>query len=918
MADPERLYDAANLPDGDAVTVPGCWEAEVARPYRIITAWYHRRFDIPADWSESRLLLRFGAVMYRCAVWLNGRPVGGHEGGYTPFTLEVASELVSWGAENELAVEVQNPLNAIAEYPAFGVERVRSAERLMPELPLSEIPHGKQTWYSSQSGLWKSVRAERVGQADFRSIVVLPDVPGERATVRWRIEAAPGVGELELDLAVIGPEGVEVSRTRVASTPESRAGETTVSVPSPILWDLDTPRLYQLHARLLLDGGVQDGISERFGMREVGTADGFVTLNGRPIYVLGVLDQDLYPETISTPPSREFLREQVRRAKELGFNLLRCHIKVPDPAYLEIADEEGILLWCELPNWKRFTVEAAARGRATLERMVETMGSHPSIVIWTIINEDWGTRLRYERRDREWLRGTYDWLKQLDPTRLVTDNSACETTETPNFHIKSDLADFHVYFGADNAVRWRGAMADFATHPAWLWSPHGDAEPKGDEPLILSEFGGWGLPRLDRLIGDRGREPWWFGTGQGYYRPSGIRRRFHRLGLDRLWDTVDDLADATQWQQFESLQFQITEMRRHPSITGYVVTELTDAYWEANGVLDAMRGTKVYHERFPEINAPDVVGMLPTRCDLWGGESLVGDVFVGSVGVAGAAGGKVQWSLEVGDQPPIRGEMPLPEWPANGVAELGPLEVPLPEVDRPTDAWLRLAAVDGGGQRRAENRLRFAVLAPVRGAAPRKVAVHDPLDIWRVRRRVEGLGHRVVGREEADVVVTTQLPEELVAYAKAGGKVLVLVRDSLAVPSNLDLRRRVGVHLRRLPHDGSPGLRSPWEGDWVSTFNWILPGTFPRLPDRRLLDLAYEEVAPDHVLLGYDPERHRDEVVAGMFVGWVHEPAALIWSFEQGRGSITMTTFRLAPENGPVASTMLEGLIDRLLEGAPA
>jgi hypothetical protein len=720
---------------------------------------------------------------------------------------------------------------------------------------------------------------------------------------------------LELELAVFGPSGEEVSRATARSTPDSRAGETPLSIPNPHLWDLDTPRLYRLEARLTLDGVQQDGVTERFGMREVGTANGFMTINGRPIYMLGVLDQDLYPDTISTPPSREFLREQVRRAKELGFNVLRCHIKVPDPAYVEVADEEGILLWCELPNWTRFTVEAAARGRATLERMVETLGNHPSIVIWTIINEDWGTKLRYERRDREWLRNTYDWLKALDPTRLVTDNSACETTETPNFHLKSDLADFHVYFGPDNGVRWRSMMADFASHPAWLWSPHGDAQRRGDEPLILSEFGGWGLPRIDRLISHHGHEPWWFGTGQGYYRPSGIRRRFHRFGLDRLWDSIDDLADATQWHQFESLQFQITEMRRYPSITGYVVTELSDAYWEANGVLDPMRGPKVYHDRFTEINAPDVVAMIPTRRDVWGGEAIVGDLFVASTGTHGGAGGCVEWTLEMDDRPPVRGEVPLVEWPTNGVAELGRITVPAPSVDGPTDAWLRLVAVDGAGNRRAESHLRFAVLPPTSAGGPRRsIAVHDPLDIWGVRRRLQSLGHRVVPRDDAEMLVATQLSPDVVAYAEAGGKVLVLVRSSSAVPEGIDLRRRVGVHLRRLPHAGWPGQRSPWEGDWVSNYNWILPGAFPRLPDRRPLDQAFEEIAPDHVLLGYDPVQHRDEVPAGMFVGWVHEPAALIWQFDQRRGSVLLTTFRLAPEEGPIASTMLECLIDRLVD----
>lgn len=914
VPDTERLYRPTTLPDGDPILVPGCWEAQVPRPYRIITAWYHRTFHVPADWEGGTLLLSFGAVMYRSAVWLNGEFIGSHEGGYTEFALDVPSEAVRWGLENQIAVEVQNPLNAIAEYPALAVERVLSAEQYAPDLPLSEAPHGKQTWYSSQSGLWQSVRAERVGSVRFETLRILPDVAASSATVRWRLAGARAGDGANVELVVVDPSGSEVSRTRVSSETGTPTGEATVPVPAPQLWDLETPRLYQLQARLWHEAEEADGITRRFGMRTVGTADGAVTLNGRPIYLLGVLDQDLYPDTISTPPSREFLRDQIRRVKEMGFNLLRCHIKVPDPAYLDVADEEGVLVWCELPNWSRFTLASAARGRATLERMVETSGNHPSLVIWTIINEDWGTRLRYERRDREWLVATYDWMRALDPTRLVVDNSACETAETPNFHVKTDLADFHVYFGPDNAVRWRHMVADFAGRPAWLWSPHGDAKPRGDEPLILSEFGGWGLPRLDRMVDHHGREPWWFGTGQGYYRPSGIRRRFQRLGLDRLWSTVDDLAEATQWHQFESLQFQIAELRRRAPITGYVVTELSDAYWEANGVLDPMRGPKVYHRRFPEINAPDVVGIIPAHRDLWGGGCLDGDVFVSSFGTAAADGGCVEWDLAVDERSVARGEVPIETWPRFAVAQLGRLEIEVPAVDGPTDAWLTLIARDDDGHARTESRLRFAVLPPLAPGRPRRrVAVDDALDIWSVRRRIEELGHEIVPPAGADVLVTTRMTPDLVAYAESGGRVLVLVRSADALVGDVELRRRAGVHLRRLPHAGWPGQRSPWEGDWVSNFNWILPGAFPKLPTRAPLDLAFEEVAPDHVLLGYHPQKHREEVLAGMFVGWLHEPAALLWAFDQGRGSVVLTTFRLAPECGPIATTLLDCLIERMV-----
>ncbi|HEX2222522.1 MAG TPA: glycoside hydrolase family 2 TIM barrel-domain containing protein, partial [Candidatus Limnocylindria bacterium] len=551
----------------------------------------------------------------------------------------------------------------------------------------------------------------------------------------------------------------------------------------------------------------------------------------------------------------------------------------------------------------------------------ETLGNHPSLVIWTIINEDWGTRLRYEKRDREWLKHTYRWMKRLDPTRLVVDNSACETTETPNFHLETDLADFHVYFGPDNFVRWQHMVRDYARRPAWLWSPHGDAEPRGDEPLVLSEFGGWGLPRLDGMLDHYGSEPWWFGTGHGYYRPSGLRRRFARYGLDRLWTDIDHLATATQWGQFHSLHLQIAEMRQQRSIAGYVVTELSDAYWEANGMLDVARRPKAYHARLGEINAPDVVMFLPEHHDLWGGDWLAGELFVSSYAAEPAPEvrrGRVDWRLQCGGAA-REGSFELARWPRHDVAALGRVELPVPEVDGPTDACLELRAYDGSGRLRARNELPLAVLprGGVEGRPALAVSVHDPLDIWGIAERMRQLGHRLTSRADAEIVVAGQLTGDLVSYAERGGRVLVLVRSSSAVPPELELRRRITPHLRRLPHAGWPGQRSPWEGDWVSNFNWILPGSFPELPDRAPLDVAYRQVAPDHVLLGYDPVRHREEVSAGMFVGWVHEPAALLWSFTQGAGLITLTTFRLAPESGPVASAMLQCLLEQLAAGRP-
>jgi hypothetical protein len=183
--DPERLYDPGSLPKGQPITVPGCWEAQVERPYRIITAWYRRRFDVPEEWAGRRVLLHFEAVMYRCRVWVEGVLVGEHEGGYTPFSVD-ASAAVRAGGANEILVEVVNPLNAISEYPALAVDRVLLAEEWIPDLPLSQAPHGKQTWYSSQSGIWGRVRAEAVGRP--------PGRPRPRALGPGQPEAVPARG----------------------------------------------------------------------------------------------------------------------------------------------------------------------------------------------------------------------------------------------------------------------------------------------------------------------------------------------------------------------------------------------------------------------------------------------------------------------------------------------------------------------------------------------------------------------------------------------------------------------------------------------------------------------------------------------------------------------------------------------------
>jgi beta-galactosidase/beta-glucuronidase len=201
------------------------------------------------------------------------------------------------------------------------------------------------------------------------------------------------------------------------------------------------PNLYTLRLVLRRGGDVVDEFEDCFGFRTIETRGGHFYLNGEPLYIRAALDQDYYPDTICTTPSTEFLEDEFRKAKELGLNCLRCHIKVPDPRYYEVADRMGLLIWTELPNMGLSTERSRARKLATLKGIIDRDGNHPSIICWTIINENWGVDLVYDPDHRAWLKEIYRWVKSYDPGRLVVDNSPL----APSSHIQTDIADYHFY-----------------------------------------------------------------------------------------------------------------------------------------------------------------------------------------------------------------------------------------------------------------------------------------------------------------------------------------------------------------------------------------------------------------------------------------------------------------------------------------
>ena len=889
----EFQFDAANTLTVDQITswrtaqVPMPWQAQFADLHEATgVGWYRRTARVPAEWAGRAVFLHFNAVDYYAEVWVNGQFVGSHEGGYLPFEFDVSSWL-RYGEMNQIVVRAVDPGADDAHFPDF---------------PMREIPHGKQSWYGPLGGIWQSVWLEARSPIHLLPIRITPQPRQAQVTVEARLNA-PAPSALTIALAIRD----DVDQTLAQATTTLAAGATsatlTVDVPGFAWWSPDSPVLYHAQVTLLREGETLDAVGDTFGFRTIEARDGQILLNGEPIYLRAALDQDYYPGTIATPPSDAFLDDQFRKAKELGLNALRIHIKVGDPRYYRAADRAGLLIWSEIPNWELLTEKTKERARATLEGMIAREWNRPSLIAWSIINEGWGLDLPHDASHRAWLKEMYAYARQLDPYRLIIDNSACP----PNFHIQSDLDDYHTYrVIPDHHREFDAWVEEFAARPDWTYTPFGEGVRSGREPLVVSEFGNWGLPDADLLSHDG--EPWWFETGlewgDGVVYPHGVQARCRRWGLERVFGSYRQFVTATQWQEHLALKFEIEAMRRRGSIQGYVITEFTDVHWECNGLLDMERRPKAFHDVLARVNADDVLIPQVERWAYWAGETVTVRLWGSRFGAADPGAGIVRWWVE---GTALQGASAVPPVARGQVVELGQIAFPTPMVDGVGGQahTLQMQWLAADGRLVAENDLRFSVFpegvraplagvtfwSPDAGLAARLRALDWPL--------ADGLAPGVVA-------VARKLDTLLHSWVQNGGRVLLLAEGPEAMATGLPR-----VHI-------TPRAGTNWQGDWASSFAWLRrTGPFATLPGGPLLDLSFSRVIPEHVIAGLSPWDFEADVDAGLCVGWIHKPVGLIVRRRYGQGAAVVTTLRLADEDlgsDPVATALLRGLAARATE----
>ncbi|MGC2400088.1 MAG: hypothetical protein WA510_09915, partial [Acidobacteriaceae bacterium] len=611
---------------------------------------------------------------------------------------------------------------------------------------------------------------------------------------------------------------------------------------------------------------------------------------------------------IYTTPSANFIRQEMLASKAMGLNLLRCHIKVPDPRYLEAADETGMLVWYEIPVWNdahRWTAQAAQRGVDTFRAEVERDWNHPSIVIQSIMNEQWGMDPA-QADQRAWLLKSFHDFKQLTAPlgRLITDNSAC----CKGFHLQSDFADFHMYYSIpDHAETWAGWVQEYAGRPKWLYSPYGDATTTGQEPLLVSEFGNWGLPQLP----PRDQLPWWFPRdfeGRELTRAAGVFDRLHAYALDRMYPDYDALALATEKHEYLALKYEIEQMRQRNPIQGYVVTELTDANWEANGLMTMWRRPKTFAEELGKLQQDDLVMANFANHNFAAGATVEVPLVVSHYSTASLDGATIAWQTSDGQS----GTMALGKAPGEGeVASEGTLQFKAASVNTPTPEFLRLQLTSAAGGTLTENRYRYAAYPQPLPPPGVTVTIDDPRNqLQNLRSALLARGIAVIeGNADASgkaVWLSSQMDDATTARLNQGGTVLLLAADAGAMPF-------------AKPFSIVPRAGSDLTGDWVSNFNWVFsssPVWKPLSPviDGSILGWEAASVTPGFVIAGLRAEDSKN-VLAGVFYGWLNSNRAYLVEQSEGPGRMFLTTFRFQGYGQDPFATVL---LDQILRTAAA
>lgn len=508
--------------------------------------WYKKSFKVDKK-DEERLILHFGAVDYRCDVWVNGHHMVTHEGGHVPFSVEITD--VCSIEENQIIVRAQ-------DY-SFDLD----------------LPRGKQYWkqesesifYTATTGIWQTVWIETVGTSYIEQIYLTPDLDNKMIQLEYEIDTSKKRLDMEV---VISLHGKVLISDRISIIGKNGKRKFYLDHNITLDWNFlelwtwtpENPVLFDLELKLLDNDVVADQVTSYFGMRKVSIVDGRFMLNNRPYYQKLILDQGYWEESLLTAPSDEAFIKDIEIAKKMGFNGARKHQKIEDPRYLYHADRLGFLVWGETANAYVYSRKYVHRIVDEWMDMIKRDYNHPCIIAWTPLNESWGTdHIMVNENEQAHSVSLYYLTKSIDQTRPVISNDGWD-------HTKSDLLTIHDYEDKKQILKNRYASVEnilLSKHSGrgimaqgWKYE---------NQPILVSEFGGISFKKTD-----------W--EGWGY-------------------------SSANNQDEFINMYANvISAMLESPLVQGFCYTQLTDVEQEINGLLTYNREPKVDLDIIRQIN----------------------------------------------------------------------------------------------------------------------------------------------------------------------------------------------------------------------------------------------------------------------------------------------------------------------------
>ena len=384
-------------------------------------AWYSKKITIKPEWKDKRVFVTIGASDWKTTVWLDGKELGSHEGGYTPFSFELTN--LKHGTAQNLVIRVDDKRRDFTLY-------------------------GKQG-YGNARGLWQTIYVEARGQDFLDAVHFTPDIDKNQVKVTAYLGNS-ATKDLDIELTINGNQKITIRET----LPKGKTQHSfTVPIPSPRLWTLEDPYLYETNVKL-----ADDEVKSYFGMRKISTVNlpntnyKYIALNNKPVYMQLALDQSYHPTGFYTFPTDEFMKNEILLARNIGLNGIRTHIKVDVPRKLYWADKLGVLVMSDLPNfWGEPDKNAQKESEYTLHEMIKRDYNHPAIFSWIVFNETWGLKTKQEVNGKKqsvylpetqkWVASVYRLAKSLDATRLVEDNSICCGAG----HTETDINSWHEY-----------------------------------------------------------------------------------------------------------------------------------------------------------------------------------------------------------------------------------------------------------------------------------------------------------------------------------------------------------------------------------------------------------------------------------------------------------------------------------------